>query len=292
MDTSTIPQVAGIYCIRQLSTGRKYIGSAIRLRNRYRDHKYALLNSYHTNSRLQNAYDASGWNDFSFEVLEVVTDELLLHPREQWYLDNVIDWGTDFNIRRDTSALTPDIRRSMGKSQLGKKASDETRRKKSLALKGVIRNISDEERKRRSDAAREMNRRRKESGWTLSEDARAKKSEINKRMGLRPPVNNRKGFKHSEETKRKLQEDNQQRKDQGWEKPPASEETRRKISEASRRRKEQGQKPKPQTEEHRKKNSEGNKRAWVIRKARMNEQRDAGQVGDVEAKDGDVCASI
>ncbi len=119
----------------------------------------------------------------------------------------------------------------------GKKlTSEETRKKISEGVKNAI---TDEWRKRRSEAAKGRTLTEEEKkrigdanrGRPHSEEALKKMSEFQK---------NRKRNPMSEETKKKLSEAHK-----GKNKPPLSEETKRKMSEVRR-----GKKPKPMTEEH------------------------------------------
>lgn len=94
----------GIYQWRQLSTQRKYIGSTVDFELRKVEHLAGLFIPRLTagiNPKLYAAFREAGRDDFVFEVLEVFqgTREEL-YAREQWYLDNVIDWERDFNIAR------------------------------------------------------------------------------------------------------------------------------------------------------------------------------------------------
>jgi len=74
--------VSGIYCIKCTVTGAMYIGSAVNLALRLRDH---LICGY-TNQNLQNAIAKYSLEYFEFCVLEFCDLELLLQ-REQHYLD-------------------------------------------------------------------------------------------------------------------------------------------------------------------------------------------------------------
>ena len=192
----TYKNVCCIYKIVQFSSGKKYIGSTNNANGRRLDHYRDLKNNKHCNPHLQNSWNKYGENDFGFEILEKITLDIQFE-REQWYLDNEINWDNDFNSNK-SATLSPGTK--------GQKQSEETKRKRSIALKGKIRDISDEERKRRSDSAKLMNARRKARGWTLSKESRKKKSEISKKLGLRPPVCSRSGSKHSDESKKKISE--------------------------------------------------------------------------------------
>lgn len=59
--------LAGVYCIKNLTTGAMYIGSSIFLADRIRSH---ILNS--TNIHLRNAIKMYGLQDFSVIIVEYV----------------------------------------------------------------------------------------------------------------------------------------------------------------------------------------------------------------------------
>lgn len=183
--------ISGIYQWTQKSTGKKYIGSAKNFIKRKDRHISALNIGNHKNKHLQNSWNKHGESDFEYKILEYTAEENLL-IREQWYFDNVIDWKIDFNIANIAGRCS---------GTLGTKASDATKQKMSESQKrfNQTRIISDEERLQRSNAAKEMNAKRKSNGWTRSEESRKKQSEISKRLGLKPPSGNRKGCKLSEQ---------------------------------------------------------------------------------------------
>jgi len=61
--------VAGIYQIRNMATGKRYIGSSIYLRERLRQHALTLYGGSHLNHRLQRDFERHGGENFAFEVL-------------------------------------------------------------------------------------------------------------------------------------------------------------------------------------------------------------------------------
>lgn len=87
--TEMLPNVAGIYQIRNPSNDRIYIGSTINLARRYKEHLYSLLNNNHSNLFLQNDFNKSGKN-FLFLILERSTKEQIL-CLEQQYLSVLYD---------------------------------------------------------------------------------------------------------------------------------------------------------------------------------------------------------
>lgn len=245
MDSSIVPQnnkkLGGIYQIRQLSTGKKYIGSGTNLSRRLSRHRSELNCNRHANHHLQNAWVKHGEADFLFEVLEIVDiseGKQRLIEREQWYLDNCVAWKFDFNIA--PTAYSP----------AGIPPTDETLEKIRKAVTG--RKISESGRQ----SLRDSWSRRKEQGFQVSEEARKNQSAARKGKKYQPL---------SEEAKQNLRDGWQRRREQGLKKAPVTDETKRRMSKAQQRRKEQGWKAPPISEETRKKKSESQK---AIRKAK------------------------
>lgn len=78
---------SGIYQIRNLVNGKRYIGSAKRFRSRWNSHRSHLRNGKHSSKHLQNSWNRRGEESFVFEAIEVCSLENLIE-REQWWLDN------------------------------------------------------------------------------------------------------------------------------------------------------------------------------------------------------------
>jgi group I intron endonuclease len=78
----------GIYSIRQIGTGRRYIGSSFAVAKRWYQHRVLLNKGKHHSSFLQNAWTKHGAARFEFSVLEECSREDLL-SREQHYLDQL-----------------------------------------------------------------------------------------------------------------------------------------------------------------------------------------------------------
>ena len=111
---------SGIYRI-ELGNGHFYIGSAIDIDKRKRDHRNDLKRGIHPNRIVQHCWNKYGV--FEFTVLEeCVKDGLIV--REQFYLDQHCDNPKNVNLV------------SIAGSNLGLKHSAETRAKISAAKKG------------------------------------------------------------------------------------------------------------------------------------------------------------
>lgn len=131
-----IPTSSGIYKITCAVTKRIYIGSAINLRVRWKDHFSALRRNKHINPHLQRAWNKYGEQTFTFEVLELVLIPELLTAREQYWFDKLKPFGRKgFNIARIAGSTqgkthTPESIAKISVAKRGKKQSLETREKR------------------------------------------------------------------------------------------------------------------------------------------------------------------
>jgi group I intron endonuclease len=78
---------SGIYKILNTKTGRIYIGSAIDLQLREKQHFNNLSKNKHCNLLLQASFNKHGKGAFVFYIIELVGDKNKLIEREQYYLD-------------------------------------------------------------------------------------------------------------------------------------------------------------------------------------------------------------
>jgi group I intron endonuclease len=82
--TLIIPRVPGIYQIRCRVSGKIYVGSAVNLCERWREHRRALRKGNHHNAHLQSAWILHGEASFAFEILEYVQEAQLLSTEQKW----------------------------------------------------------------------------------------------------------------------------------------------------------------------------------------------------------------
>lgn len=221
MDTSIVLQNnqsrylsnGGIYQFRQLSTGRKYIGSTHHFRERRNDHIRKLNGDFHDNPYFLSAWKKYGSDDFVFEIIEIIDDKSKLLDREQWYLDFVIDWANDFNIAkiaacppngsgRKGKKWSDETRRKFRESRLGKKVAPATQERKANIAKakmgGIYKKHSAESNKKKSE--RQLGKKKK----PYTPEQKREASILSKKLGLRPP--SRKGTTTTPETKKKISE--------------------------------------------------------------------------------------
>jgi len=114
-----ISKTSGIYAWTSLSGGQ-YIGSAVNLRRRKKDHGTSLRQGTHKNIKLQRAWNKYGEEGFEFSVLLICEKKDLL-----------------FFEQRAVDILKPKYNICLiAGSKLGVPTSEETKRKQALAMAG------------------------------------------------------------------------------------------------------------------------------------------------------------
>lgn len=255
---------SGIYAIRCIPTGKRYVGSAASIKKRWGDHSRLLMRDGHHSRHLQQAWKKYGPDAFAWEILELV-EEILLLDREQHFIDlhRAADQRFGFNVRpvaRSNKGLkfSEESRARVSESLRGRRHSEESRRKMADAHRG--KGLSAETRAKLADAhrgkaippeAREnmaaAHRGKPMSAGSLAKliernscpEHRAKLSELLTGIVRSPETRARiseakKGIVFSAETRAKMSQAARNRV-----RPPHSPETRAKISEALRRAKNQ-----------------------------------------------------
>lgn len=155
-----VNNVPGIYRISAPS-GKRYIGQASRLAQRWSTHRWELRRGLHSNEALQRAAIKYGLQSLVFEVLELCSLERL-DERELWHIEQHA-WQELYNMRRTLSlpgrpkgrplseahkqsiraaavgrVKSEDERRRIGDAQRGKCVSPETRAKIRQSLIGRV----------------------------------------------------------------------------------------------------------------------------------------------------------
>lgn len=146
---------SGIYQIRNVVNGKKYIGSAKRLCNRFYMHRCELKGGYHGNPHLQAAYNKYGRESFVYEVIEECSVADLL-TREQARIDEIPESArynilplagspagrkmpVSFCLARQQYRHTDEAKQKISASARGRKMpprTDEQRKRLSEACKG------------------------------------------------------------------------------------------------------------------------------------------------------------
>lgn len=135
--------MVGIYAITNIVNGKRYIGSSNDLDDRCQHHFAKLRRGIHPNQHIQAAYNLYGLDAFTFTVLQLCEEDVLLEW-EQAYLD---EWQPEYNLNPIAGKPpsnkgrfpSDETRQKLSAARMGKKLgppSDETRRKISEALMG------------------------------------------------------------------------------------------------------------------------------------------------------------
>lgn len=153
----------GVYMIENIANGRRYVGSAVSLKKRWREHRRQLTDGRHHSRFLQRAWNKYGPLFFRFQVVAYCDRDNLL-----FYEQRLID------------GLKPDYNTSpTAGSQLGYRHTDETRKKMSQSRAKDFSPMKG--RKHTEESKRKISQNRKgkgNSGWT--DERRRKISEANK----------------------------------------------------------------------------------------------------------------
>jgi group I intron endonuclease len=165
----------GIYAIQNNITGHAYIGQTRVNFGDRRDCNFAKLrNNKHDNKLLQEDWNKYKEENYSFVVLEVVKDVGLLDDKERLWIRKYKNNNLSFNIADGGKGapgvhLSEETKRIIGEKNringLGRKASDDTRKKMSDSHKG----------RPVPEYLREM-RRQRMLGTKMSDEAKMKSS--------------------------------------------------------------------------------------------------------------------
>lgn len=136
-------KISCIYAIRNIETGKQYVGSAKSFSDRKDVHLSSLRKGKHHSILLQRAFSKYGESSFIFEILETVEETSLL-TREQFFLDTLktYDPSIGYNICK------------VAGSQLGRKHTEDSKAKisKSSKGRGLGRTLSEDTKKKISEA--------------------------------------------------------------------------------------------------------------------------------------------
>lgn len=209
MKKNKISCIYKIICINN----KFYIGSAIDINRRLKDHRELLRKNIHPNPYLQNTWNKYGEKNFRFEIMETVHDINQLLTREKWWIDTTDCCNRKVGFNISLNPLAP---------MRGRKHSEKTKQKMRLARKGKV--MSEEHRNKMkliglAQRGRKFSKERRENisrghmGIVCSEGTKLKLSLAGKKYYSikenRDRLSKRLiGRKVSEETRRKISEAN------------------------------------------------------------------------------------
>lgn len=154
-------KTSGIYYIEHLASGRRYVGSAVNLERRFKKHLTQLRSGKHHSYKLQEAWNEFGEGAFEFNVLIRCSEDKLIEL-EQRTIDRLNVVRVGFNVAEFADSPNK-----------GRKMSAESRAKISASSKNR-KPISEETRQRLREAAVERERMKKETGFQVSDETKAK----------------------------------------------------------------------------------------------------------------------
>ena len=111
-------KISAIYQILCTGNGKRYIGSAVSLYQRWACHRSMLNRNVHNNKHLQNAWAKYGERTFQFSVVEPCPISLLIQ-REQYWIDTLGACSPEVGMNNSPTAST----------SLGFRHSEETKKK-------------------------------------------------------------------------------------------------------------------------------------------------------------------
>lgn len=190
-------EASGIYQIRNLVSGKRYIGSAVCFRRRWYVHRHQLENGTHHSRYLLRAWQKHGPEAFAFEILECCAAGDLV-TREQSWMDSL---RPEYNLSPTAGSC------------LGVKHSEATRRKRSDLNKGNKFSAGRKPSDLCIESVKEANRKRKGNKRAAEAVAKTAAAHI--------------GMKRSEETRRRISESRI-----GKKMPPRSDSHRANLSSA------------------------------------------------------------
>ena len=124
---------SGIYQIRNLVNGNRYIGSASHFGRRWSTHRKALNESRHHSVPLQRAWDKYGVEAFEFAVVERIPDKHLLIQAEQAWIDAT---NPEYNVAKVAGSSLGIRRSEHTKSRLRASWTEDRRAAFTIKVKG------------------------------------------------------------------------------------------------------------------------------------------------------------
>lgn len=132
--------ITGIYKIKNIVTGKFYVGSAVDIKERWRNHKSQLRHNKHHSIKLQRSYNKHGVDNFVYEIIEECFEDVII-KREQFYIDFCSAVKNGYNCKSIAGSNlgfkhSEETKNKIRKANIGIKRSEETRIKMSESAKG------------------------------------------------------------------------------------------------------------------------------------------------------------
>jgi len=179
-------KICGIYTITNSLNNKIYVGYSQDIMSRFRDHIKNLKANKHSNNHLQRAWNEQSGNNFVLEVLEECGNNLLCALEHYWC--NTLNTHND-EFGYNQKLTNPNDRRV--------KVSKEQKKKISETLTG--RKLPKEQvEKTRKSIVKIIESR----GYWMTDEGKASISKSRK------GINNRPGYRHSQDTKDKISKNN------------------------------------------------------------------------------------
>lgn len=152
VDEEKYKNLKGIYKITNQASGLEYIGQTKeRFSRRFWLHRWQLRNNVHDNLWLQASFNKYGEDSFTFEVIRALTDDASIDRAEVEEIAKARERGHCCNIQdggqvSSGPVLSSETRKKIGQinrqKNLGKKASEETKRKMAATRTGMRQSTS------------------------------------------------------------------------------------------------------------------------------------------------------
>jgi group I intron endonuclease len=174
-------KLPGIYAIRNVRTGKFYVGSSVDMFRRWSAHRSCLNKGSHKSQKLQRSWNKYGASCFEFSVLQVVRDIAELESIEQVWLDRMDAVDNGYNAMKIVGQIgrlpkSNEHKRAIVAGRAGYKHSEETKEKQRLAARGRKSRPMSEATKQALLAANTGRRMTEESRKKLSDSRRGMKT--------------------------------------------------------------------------------------------------------------------